>query len=194
MLHDDFAAALLEKEGAFLHVWVELAVHEDTGFDVLLGALAKDFVLTHDALVRVANESEVFLGRVLVAPDLVVHDRLGGRLGHELLHKEEVLGHGEGGVGEAVCRADLLAESFAVLGCVGLVLDVVGVAVDVVGLEVDQAGGEIGVCALAVVALVEVVGENLPVEGTVQVPSVVELVIVKVELVEAGLFVDSVEL
>ena len=49
-------------------------------------------------------------------------------------------------------------------------------------------------CALAVVAFVEVVCENLPVEWTIKVPCVVELVVVEVKLVESCLFVDVVEL
>jgi hypothetical protein len=74
VLHDDFAASLLEKERSLLHAWVKLAINKDACFEVLLGTLAQDFVLTHNTLVGVANKKEVFLARVLIAPYLVVHD------------------------------------------------------------------------------------------------------------------------
>lgn len=195
MLEDDLATPLLEEDGALLLVWVQLAVDEDAGLDVLLRALAKDLVLAHDALVGVADEEEVLLGGVAVAPHLVIHDAFPGRLWHKLLDEEEVLCDGEGDVREAVCRANFLTKSFAVLGGVGLVLNVValGVAVDIVGLEVDEAGSEIGVGGGAVVALIEVICEDLPIEGSDEVPGVVELVVIKVELVEAGLLVDVVK-
>lgn len=101
----------------------------------------------------------------------------------------------EGDVGKAVCGADLLAESLAIFRCVGLVLDVVAlrVAVDVVGLEVDETSCEIGVGSCAVVALVEIVREDLPVKRTDKVPGVVELVVIEVELVKPVLLVDVIK-
>lgn len=73
VLHDNFAAALLEEEWALLHVWVKLAIDEEASVDVDLCALAENFVLLHDAGIEISNVFEIFLGGVLVLPDFVVH-------------------------------------------------------------------------------------------------------------------------
>jgi hypothetical protein len=89
VLHDNFAAALLEEEWALLHVWVQLAVDEETGIEIFLCALAEDLVLLHDACVQIRNGSECLFGGVLVTPDFVVHDGHTWCLGHEFLHHHE---------------------------------------------------------------------------------------------------------
>ncbi len=72
---------------------------------------------------------------------------------------------GVGGVGEAVGGADVEALRDLVGVALGVVDDVVCGAVDVVGFQVGDRR-KIRVGCLAVVALVEVVGEDLPVEVT----------------------------
>lgn len=195
VLEHDLAIPFLEEDRTFLLLRVELAADERAGLDVLLCSLTEHLVLAHDALVSVADELKVLLRGVLVVPHLVVHCAFCGALWHELLNEEEVLCDGEGDIGEAVGGANLLSESLAIFGCVGLVLDVVarGITGDVVGLKVDQASGQIWVCSCAVVALVEVVGQNFPVERANKVPGVVKDVVVKVELLESRLFVDMVK-
>jgi hypothetical protein len=72
------------------------------------------------------------------------------------------------------------------------VLDVAVLGLDVVGVQVGD-GWDIGVCDLAVVAFVVVIGQNLPVEVTLHIPSVVEEVVIEIVVVETGLLVDTVK-
>lgn len=71
-------------------------------------------------------------------------------------------------------------------------LDVAVLGLDVVGVEVGN-GGNIGVSHLAVVALVVVVGQDLPVEVALLIPAVVEEVVLEIVVDESGLLVDTVE-
>lgn len=71
-------------------------------------------------------------------------------------------------------------------------LDVAVLGLDVVGVQIGD-GGDIRVRVLAMVALVVVVGQNLPVEVALLLPRVVEVVVVEVVVVEAGLLVDAVK-
>lgn len=90
VLGDDLADGALEVQWTLLHVWVEEAVDEDAGVEVLLCVDAEVLVLGHDALIHVADESEGLVSGVLVAVDFVAHDGLGWADGREALHEEEV--------------------------------------------------------------------------------------------------------
>lgn len=69
----------------------------------------------------------------------------------------------------------------------------VGGALHVICLEVGD-GRQIWVCCLAVVAFVEVVGKDLPVEVAFHGVRVIEVIIVKIELLESLLLVGTFEL
>ena len=90
VLGDDLAYGALEVQRTHLHLWVEEAVDEDAGVEVLLCVDAEVFVLGHDAFVHVTDEVEGFVGGILVAVDLVAHDGLRWAHGSEALHEEEV--------------------------------------------------------------------------------------------------------
>jgi hypothetical protein len=65
----------------------------------------------------------------------------------------------------------VVAKFDLVFGRFAIVLDMSAFEVAVEGFEVEE-GGDVGVCGGTVVALVEVVGENLPVVGACKVVSV----------------------
>ena len=70
---------------------------------------------------------------------------------------------------------------FDLLGLgVAVVLDVAVLEVAVEGFEVEECG-DVGVGGRAVVALVEVVGEDLPVVGAVDFVGVIEDIVVEVD-------------
>lgn len=75
---------------------------------------------------------------------------------------------------------------------VAIVLDVLSLGPDKVRVEIGNLGN-IGMGTLAVVALVVVVCENLPVVVTLHLPGVVKLIVLKVVLLEAGLRVDALK-
>lgn len=98
----------------------------------------------------------------------------------------------EGSVGPEVggCDAESLVDLVLTGGTV--VLDVAVLGLDVIGVEIGDCG-DVGVGNKAVVALVVVVGENLPVEVSLHVPGVVEVVLIEVVELESGLLVDTFE-
>lgn len=71
-------------------------------------------------------------------------------------------------------------------------LDVAVLGLDIVGVEIGD-GRDVGVRDLAVVALVVVVCQDLPVEIARHIPSVIEGVVLEVVLLEPGLLVDALE-
>ena len=94
---DELAARVLEEERALLHAGVHLAVDEDAGGEVPLGAGAELLVLGHDAPVHGGDDLEVGVGGGLVAVDLVAHGGVGWAAGDEALYEEEVWAKVEGG-------------------------------------------------------------------------------------------------
>lgn len=96
-----------------------------------------------------------------------------------------------GCVGEVVvgCHAETALD--LLLG-VGKVSNDKTLGLDPVGLEVNTVE-EIGVCCLAVVALVVVVGAKLPVGGSIHAPHVIELVVIPVVDAESLLLVLAPE-
>lgn len=97
-----------------------------------------------------------------------------------------------GGVRPEVCGGYPEALVDLVLTLSAIVLNVAVLGLDVVGVQIGN-GRNIRMGNLAVVALIVVVGQNLPVEVTLHVPSVIEVVVVEVVMVEAGLLVDTVK-
>ena len=80
----------LEVERTFLHPRVHLAIDEDSGIEILLREIAKIFVFGHNPFVNLVDELEVLFGRVLVAKNLIPHQRTRGPGRHESLYEEEV--------------------------------------------------------------------------------------------------------
>lgn len=173
------ADALLEEERALLHLGMHLAVDKDTGVDVLLGIGAEVLVLGHDTLVELSDESEVIVAGVLVAEEFVAHGGAGRAVGNEALDHEEVRRDVGGSVGEVVCDSDAETTVNLILSLGTKVLDVLLLSLDPVRVEVGD-GGDIRVSDLAVIALVVVVGKDLPVVVTLHLPDVVEVVVLKV--------------
>ena len=192
VLRQHLPNSLLEKQRPLLHLRVQLAIHKHTGIEILLAVDAEVLVLGHDALVHVADDVEVVVRGVLVAVDFVAHNALRRACGCEPLHEEEVGRDVERGIGPEVRGRD--AESLGDLVGSGraVVLNVAGFGLDVVRVEVGDCGN-VRVGDLAVVALVVVVGEDLPVELALHVPGVVEDVVLEVVVFEARLLVDAVE-
>lgn len=184
MLLESGADVLLEEERTLLHLGVHLAVDEDTGVDVLLGVGAEVLVLRHDTLVELSDESEVFIAGVLVAEELVAHGGAGRAVGNESLDHEEVRRDVGGSIGQVVCDSNAEATVNLILALSTKVLDVLLLSLDPVRVEVGN-GGDVRVSDLAVVTLVVVVGEDLPVVVTLHLPDVVEVVVVKVVVREA---------
>jgi hypothetical protein len=73
-----------------------------------------------------------------------------------------------------------------------IVLNVAVLGLDVVGVEVGDSG-DIRVGNLAVIALVIVVGQDLPVEFALHIPGVIKLVLLEVVVLESGLLIDSLK-
>lgn len=71
-----------------------------------------------------------------------------------------------------------------------VVLNVAILRLDVVRVEIGN-GGNIGVGNLAVIALVVVIGKNLPVEVTLHIPGVIEIIFIKVVILEARLLIGT---
>jgi hypothetical protein len=105
-----------------------------------------------------------------------------------MVHSRDV----EGGVGPEVGSGNSEALIDLVLSGSTVVLDVAGLGLDVVGVEIGDCG-DIRVCNEAVVALVVIVGEDLPVEVPIHIPSVVEAVVFEIVVLESGLLVDAFE-
>lgn len=175
VLDDGVADVALEPEGALLHGGVELAVDEDAALNVSLGAEGEALVLRHDALVELVDEGELLLGGVLALVDLVAHAGGAHAGGDEALDHEEVLGDVDGGVGEEVGGGDEETLLDHLLGGGTVVHQVALVGVHDVGLNVGEVA-EIRVGDAAVVALVVVVTEQLPVDSEVHLPGVVVLI------------------
>lgn len=70
--------------------------------------------------------------------------------------------------------------------------DVSALRLDIVRLKISE-GGDIRVSCLAVIALVVVVGQDLPVVGALHLPAVVEYIVVEVKLVVLLLLIGSQE-
>lgn len=189
---DNLPYSLLEMKRTLLHLRVELAVDEDAGVQVLLRVDAEVFVLGHDSLVHVADKVEFLIASVLVPIDFVAHDRLGGAHRGKSLHEEEVWGDVERGIGPEVGGSNAEALINLILSLGTVVLDMAIFGLDIVGVEIGD-GRDIGVSDLAVVALIVVIGENLPVEVAFHVPCVVEVVLIEVVVLEARLLIDSLE-
>ena len=192
VLREDFTNSLLEKQRPLLHLRVQLAIHKHTGIEVLLAVDAEVLVLGHDTLVHVADEVEVVVRGVLVAVDFVAHDALRRAGWCKPLHEEEVGGDVERGVGPEVGGGDAEALGDLVGARGAVVLDVAVFGLDVVRVQIGDCG-DVGVRDLAVVALVVVVGEDLPVELALHVPGVVEDVVLEVVVFESGLLIDTVK-
>ncbi|KAI6765722.1 hypothetical protein HG530_006792 [Fusarium avenaceum] len=186
------ADALLEEERTLLHLGVHLAIDEDTGVDVLLSVGAEVLILGHDALVKLGDEVEVIVARVLVAEELVAHGGAGRAVGDEALDHEEMRRDVGGGIGKVVSDSNAESAVNLILSLSTKVLDVRLLCLDPVGVEVGN-GGDIRVSNLAVVALVVVVGEDLPVVVTLHLPDVVEVVVVKVVVREALVGIEIVK-
>lgn len=73
-----------------------------------------------------------------------------------------------------------------------VMLNVAILGLDIVGVEVGNFG-DIRVGDLAVIALIVVVGQDLPVELALHIPGVVKEVILEVVVVESRLLVDTVK-
>lgn len=96
------------------------------------------------------------------------------------------------GIGPEVSNGDPKAL-LDLLGSRGaVVLDVTGLGFHIVGVKISNCGN-IGVGDEAVVALVVVVGQNLPVELSILIPRVVKDVIFEVIIVESGLLIDTIK-
>lgn len=92
----------------------------------------------------------------------------------------------EVGCGNSEALRDLVGSWGAVM------LDVTALGLDIVGIEVGDCG-DIGVGDLAVITLIVVVGQNLPIEIALHIPGMVKDVILKVVVLEPGLFIDTVK-
>lgn len=97
-----------------------------------------------------------------------------------------------GGIGPEVSGgyAEALVDLILALGTI--MLDVAVLRLDVVRGQVGD-GGNVGVSDSAVITLVVVVGENLPVEVALLIPGVVEDVVLEVVVDKSGLLIDTVE-
>lgn len=71
-------------------------------------------------------------------------------------------------------------------------LNVAVLGLDVVGVEVGN-GRNVGMGNLAVIALVVVVGEDLPVELALHVPCVVKDIVLEIVVLESRLLIDTVK-
>lgn len=69
-------------------------------------------------------------------------------------------------------------------------LNMAVLCLDIVGVEVGDFG-DVRVGDLAVVALIIIVGQDLPVEVALHIPGVVECIILEVVVVESGLLIDT---
>lgn len=97
-----------------------------------------------------------------------------------------------GSVGPEVSSSYPEAPVNLVLALGTVVLNVSVLGFDVVGVQISD-GWNVGVRNLAVVAFVVVIGQNLPVEVTLHVPSVIEVVVVEIVVVETRLLVNTVK-
>ena len=98
----------------------------------------------------------------------------------------------ERGVGPEVGGGNAEALLDLVLTWGAIMLNVAVLGLDVVGVEIGNCG-DVGVSDQAVVALVVVVGQDLPVEVAIHVPSVVEVVVLEVVVLESGLLIDALK-
>jgi len=105
-----------------------------------------------------------------------------------MLHSRDV----ERGVGPEVGSGNSEAFFDLVLSGSTVVLDVAVLGLDVVGVEIGNCW-DIGVGNETVVALIVVVGEDLPVEVSFHIPGVVEAVVFEVVVLESRLLVDAFE-
>lgn len=69
---------------------MQLAVDEDAGIEICLGAVTEGFVFLHDTGIGVGDGAELLLRGALVAVDFVVDFGLRSGRGHELLDHHEV--------------------------------------------------------------------------------------------------------
>ena len=76
VLKDDLTVSLLEENRSLLLLRMELTTNKCSSLNIPLRPLAQRLILAHDALICVADEQEIFLCGILVAPHLVVHDTL----------------------------------------------------------------------------------------------------------------------
>lgn len=86
-----------------------------------------------------------------------------------------------GGVREVVCRCHDQSHVPLLGLCGHIVDDISSPRLDIIGFEVSHRRN-VGVSSLAVVTLVVVVGQNLPIVVSVHLPSVVEDVVIEVEV------------
>ena len=98
----------------------------------------------------------------------------------------------EGSVGPEVGGGNAESLSNLIFSRGTEVLDVAILRLDVVRVEIGNSGN-IGVSNLAVIALVVVIGKNLPVEVTLHVPGVIEVIFIKVVVLEARLLIGTFE-
>jgi len=98
----------------------------------------------------------------------------------------------ERGVRPEVCdgNSEALVDLVLSLGTVMLNVSVLGL--DVVGVQIGNCGN-VGMSDFAVVTLVIVVGQNLPVKVALHVPGMVKVVLLKVVVVKSGLLIDPVK-
>lgn len=86
VLTDEF----LEEKWTLLHDGMHLASDEDASVDILLSQLAESLVLGHDSLVDIVDESEVFVGGILVSEDFVAYQRVLRSTGDKSLCEKEM--------------------------------------------------------------------------------------------------------
>lgn len=102
------------------------------------------------------------------------------------------LRHVERGIRPEVGGGNSEALLNLVLSLRAVMLNMAVLCLDIVGVEVGDFG-DIRVGDLTVVALIIIVGQNLPVEVALHIPGVVECIILEVVVVEPGLLIDTIK-
>lgn len=102
------------------------------------------------------------------------------------------LRYGHGCIRIIICVGDDHALGLLLVCASWVVLNVRCLGVDIVGFEICD-GWEVRMCGGTVIALVVVVGGDLPVVVGVDLPSVVKFVVVKVVVVKSFLLINTFE-
>lgn len=172
VFRDGLPHRTLEKNRCLLPFWVKQAVRKNPPIQVGLLAHAENFVFVHDASIWLADGFESLFGGVFVAIDFVSHLGVIRAVREEFLHHYEGFCDRHGCVGEIVRAVgvkaclDLLGLGFA------MVLDVAVLQIAIEGFKIEKRRN-IGMGRGAVVTLVEIVGQNLPVVCAVYLVGVV---------------------
>lgn len=210
VLHDHLANSLLEEDGslkcvslykfadairrAYLFLLgVQLAVDKDSTLEVLLRAVAEILIFLKNLLKELVDPLEILIVGVVVAEDVVLHQRLSRRHGDAAHHVEKVgsvaqlvqysaiLGRGNSRHGETGVRKQEAARNLH--SCVGLVLVLVEMLdMSTLGLDTVRSQVRDGVDSRmtrrTVIALIVVVCKSLPVVVALHGPSVIVVVVV----------------